>query len=171
MIRWRADAQHAQAVTESTRVERLRSHRRPRWRWARQTPTPTPTPTPSLSLTLTTDPSPSPYAKPDPDHNRNSYQVRSESYCVACHGGHRKHTCKRRLALGGDGGSGSGSTSGASGSGAGGDKASGKRCAGAESASSDGAGKAASETGCKACMGWHRGHTCGKTLRTAKDAD
>eukprot|EP00964_Phaeocystis_antarctica_P023136 scaffold12930_cov69-Phaeocystis_antarctica.AAC.2 len=97
-------------------------------------------------------------------------KVRSESYCAACHGGHRKHTCKRKLAPGGDGGS--GSTSGASGSGAGGDKASGKRRAGAESASSDGAaGKAASEAGCKACMGWHRGHTCGKSLRGSTDAD
>ena len=98
-------------------------------------------------------------------------KARSESYCVACHGGHRKHTCKRRLTLGDECGS---CTAGAAEEGgAGEDTALGKRRAGAESAASDcgGAGRAASETGCRACMGWHRAHTCGKSLRTAKDTD
>ena len=95
-------------------------------------------------------------------------KVRSEDYCAACHGGHRKHTCARKLGLGDEGGG--SSTTGASGSAASGsseDKASRKRRVGAElSASSDAeAGAAASETGCRACMGWHRGHTCGKSLR------
>ena len=98
-------------------------------------------------------------------------KARSESYCVACHGGHRKHTCKRRLTLGDECGSCTAGT-GEEG-GAGEDTALGKRRAGAESAASDcgGAGRAASEPGCRACMGWHRAHTCGKSLRTAKDTD